>query len=82
MIDEIHVSRSLTRLVDLLVEACDEHGEMRAEHHQVLTSRDANDRDLRKYEIGIARARARRDTAREALLIALGIDPHHGEAPF
>lgn len=76
MIDRIDVSRPLTKLVDLVIEAASEHAELRVED---LHCRD--DAEHRRNELRISAARARRDTARDALFIALGINPHD-EPPF
>ena len=71
MIYEIRVDRVITGLIDLLIETTSEHTELRIED---LYCRD--DAEHRRNELRINRALARRDTARNALCIALSIDPH------
>ena len=69
-------SQRTCQLVDLLIETSSEHGEAR-EHLHAAT----NDED---HQLWLGRERAaygRREGARRAVLIALGVDPRR-EAPF
>lgn len=65
----------IVRLVGLVIEGASENGEARAEqYHARETDQE------RKYELVVASTRARLGTAREALLIVLGVNPT--EEPF